>query len=341
MEFQPEIFMPHAKSPGHPADGVSGVSGADGADAATGGCSPEAATATACGVGGAPPGRGPLAAARVHDGVRTGVRFRNGVAYVPEDRSRGALVANSRTSEGYKLPVGKWLTCLVDATYNGIMTLAPSLKPSLQKMRSKATPELGNVRQATWRSMNAALGALEYPTKLVEATARFQTSPGGPMLSLVTAPHAVLIVGLHVRIDGEASEHCIMLSTLPEPHAPFGKMIDNHGEMKPVYIVANDRASKPAAARAFRTLVMQNPATKGCRTCCVDVSDVYQLVWPGAPIAVTPVQSATPMRPCSGCECPLPASAFSKTQLGKGTKRRCTECVRLADASACKRPCFP
>jgi hypothetical protein len=175
------------------------------------------------------------------------MRRRNGVEYAPAARRKGAIVAETRTGEGYQLPSGKKQTCLVDATYNAIMACDPSLGPSLPKMRSGAIPELGNELQATWASTNATLSKLEYPFKLVEATAQFKVE-GGPMLNVLKASNAVLVVGLHVVIDGKASEHAVMVSTLCEPHAPYGKMIDNHGKMKPVYIEAKDHENKRAAA---------------------------------------------------------------------------------------------
>ena len=92
-------------------------------------------------------------------------------------------------------------------------------------MVAKAVPTLGNVRQASWASMQAALAALQYPVALEEATARFMAA-GGPMLNMLRTKGAVLVVGLHVRIDGTAQQHCVMLSTLPEPHAPYGKLVD-------------------------------------------------------------------------------------------------------------------
>ena len=77
------------------------------------------------------------------------------------------------------------------------------------------------------------------------------------------------------------------------------------------------------------------------REFAVNISDVYELQSTLASVVPVEsiVESVVDMRPCSSCECPLPASAFSKTQLGKGTKRRCTECVQVqvAGASACKR----
>ena len=167
-------------------------------------------------------------------------------------------------------------------------------------MVAKAVPTLGNVPQASWASMQAALVALQYPVALVEATSRFMAA-GGPMLNMLRTKGAVLVVGLHVRIDGVAQQHCVMLSTLPEPHAPYGKLVDNHGQMRPVYLEAKDHASKPAAARAFRALVEQNPAARGCTELTVEPSDVYELVHVGggAPEATHASRCCQRRQPCS------------------------------------------
>ena len=303
---------------------------------------PGDALITACGDVGASGGgatdRVPLAEVPT---TRAAVRERDGILYTPSERERGALVAPSRTGEGYRLPCGNWQTCLVDATYNGIMTLAPCIEPSRARMVTQAVPKLGNVRQASWASMQAALVALQYPLALVEATARFMHD-GGPMLNMLRTRNAVLIVGLHVRIDGTAYQHCIMLSTIPEPQAPYGKMVDNHGHMRPVYLEEKDLSSKPAAARAFRDLVEQNPAARDCSELSVEPSDVYELVATPSPDHVlkqgnkrpaddTPISAKTPRlgdRVCAECKQMLPIEAFSKTQRkSNGAGARCRGCV--------------
>ena len=294
---------------------------------------PGDASITACGDGGASGGVAAEAEAAEVGPALTAMRRRDGVEYAPLERERGALVAPSRTGEGYKLPCGTGLTCLVDATFNGIMALAPSVKPSLARMVAKAVPTLGNVRQASWASMQAALVALQYPVALVEATARFMAA-GGPMLNMLSTKGAVLVVGLHVRIDGVAQQHCVMLSTLPEPHAPYGKLVDNHGQMRPVYLEAKDLASKPAAARAFRELIAQNPAARECTELIVESSDVYELVATGAGVKRPAEASVGPAkaprlgeRVCAACGRALPTEAFSKAQRAKGPNGCCRECV--------------
>ena len=326
-----------------PAAAAAAVDAADAAVAAPLG----AAFTSACGGVGAPPGgvatETPAAGMEAAEPESAELRLRNGVAYAPKKRERGALIAPSRTGEGHRLPSGTGLTCLVDATYNGIMTLAPSIAPSRQRMLKLAVPELGNVRQASWASTQAALRALGYSVALVEATARFNfKASGGPMLTLLRARRAVLVVGLHVRIDGVPNEHCVLLSTVAEPHAPHGKLIDNHGQMRPVYIEPKDFASKPAAARAFRTLIEQNPAARYCSELTVEVSDVYELVRLGGgapePPSKRPAGEALQgdakraraldgARLCAACGVTKPTNHFSKTQRAKGPSGRCRECV--------------
>ena len=189
--------------------------------------------------------------------------------------SKGAIVALTRTEEGYRLPSGKQLSCLPDAGYNAVKTLAFE-EASLQKLRKLSIPELGNVREASWASFSKALITLKYPFKLVEATSQFRVK-GGLMLNLLTAPSGVYLVGLCVIVDGKQNKHCVMLSTIAEEHAPFGKLIDNHSAMKPVYLEEKDRHNKTSAKTAWKKFVGQNPAVHNA-SFTVDPADVYALV---------------------------------------------------------------
>lgn len=197
-------------------------------------------------------------------------------------RKEGAILAPSRTGEGYQLPTGQQLSCKPDAAFNGIRVLAPEFKASLNRLRKIAIPELGSPeeRQASWGSLATALQALGYPFELVEATARFK-SAGGPMLNLLKAPPAVFLVSLCVTAGGKQNKHCVMLSTVPQkhaapPHAPFGKMIDNHGKMLPVYIQKKDLLGKKAARDAFLLFIGQNPAVHGTEF-TVTPAAIYEL----------------------------------------------------------------
>ena len=198
-------------------------------------------------------------------------------------RMRGAIIAADRSSEGFKIGTGTHQTCLVDAVFNGMRVLGFK-DASLSKMRSRAVPQLGNVRQASWDSVQKSLLSLGYLFSLVVSTHRFCGCTGGPMLALLNtrvSDPGVFIVGLHVIIDGNSdrsSEHAIMLSTIAEEHAPYGKLIDNHGKLKPVYLEKKDTQNKKKARAAFHKLIGQNPATHGCKSLCVTPSDVYQLV---------------------------------------------------------------
>ena len=140
-------------------------------------------------------------------------------------RKEGAIIAPSRTGEGYSLPAGNQLTCKADALFNGLVALGVA-DPSLPRIRSLSIPELGLNPMASWLSLAAAITTLGYPAKLEEATARFRTT-GGPLLNLLKADRGVYLVSLLVTVDNTANRHCIMLSTLREPHAPLGKLIDN------------------------------------------------------------------------------------------------------------------
>jgi len=191
------------------------------------------------------------------------------------DKRGGAIIAPSRTAEGYRLPTGAGQTCLVDAVYNGIRVLGGT--PSLDKMRSRAMPKLGEVLQASWKSIMTALVLLRTPYLMVEVTSQFAHVDGGPVLAMLRSTSRVFVARLCVTIEGAKSFHAIMLSTVPEEHAPYGKMVDNHGAMRPVYLEKGDARKPHSAKMALRTLVGQNPAVHG-RDFAVQTGDVYEIV---------------------------------------------------------------
>ena len=194
------------------------------------------------------------------------------------ERKYGAIVAPSRTGEGYKLPTGNWLTCVPDAGYNSLITLGFK-NASLQRLRTASIFKLGNdlERQASWSSLSDAFVKLEYPFKLVEATARFKCE-GGPLLNLLKASAGVYLVALAVTLDGKRSNHCVMLSTIPEKQAPFGKLIDNHSSMKPVYLEKKDVKGKEAAKNAWKDFLAQHPEVMKHANLAVEATSVYQIV---------------------------------------------------------------
>ncbi|KOO28149.1 hypothetical protein Ctob_009736 [Chrysochromulina tobinii] len=186
----------------------------------------------------------------------------------------GAIIAPSRKKEGYVLPVGNQLSCLVDALYNGLCTLGFD-SASLARLRKRAMPELGNDPMASWDSVIWALADLGYPYVLQESTSRFD-GKGGLMLNLLRAPAGVYLVSLQVIIDGKESKHGVVLSKLAEEHAPHGKLIDNHGKMQPCYLEAKDTNGKEAAKMAWKLFIGQNPATKE-RPFSVNPAQVFEL----------------------------------------------------------------
>lgn len=202
------------------------------------------------------------------------IKRRAGVEYAPSLRTSGAIVAPSRTDEQHRLPSGNQRTCLVDACFNAIKTLDPDSAVSLAKLRSAAVPRLGNVCEASWASMGNALVAQSAPFELQEATARFRTK-GGIMLNLLNAAPGVYVVSMLVTVSGEPNRHAIMVSTVAESHCPLGKMMDNGGAMRPVYIEGKDRLHKPAAKHAFKALFAQRV---GHADFAVEAAEVYELV---------------------------------------------------------------
>ena len=168
----------------------------------------------------------------------------------------GAIIAPSRKKEGYVLPVGNQLSCLVDALYNGLCTLGFD-SASLARLRKRAMPELGNDPMASWDSVIWALADLGYPYVLQESTSRFD-GKGGLMLNLLRAPAGVYLVSLQVIFDGKESKHDAVLSKLAVEHAPHGKLINNHGKMRPCYV----EARKQMARRRRRRRGSSSSATR-------------------------------------------------------------------------------
>ena len=97
------------------------------------------------------------------------------------------------------------------------------------------------------------------------------------MLNLLTAPSGVYLVALCVTVYGKQNKHCVMLSTIAEEHAPFGKLIDNHSAMKPVYLEEKDHEDQKSAKMAWKTFVGQNPAVRNT-SFGVNPGEVYALL---------------------------------------------------------------
>ena len=194
-------------------------------------------------------------------------------------RKTGAIIAPSRTAEGYTLPSGNQKTCTPDALYNGLLALGVEAcveGASLARLRTISIPKLGLDPMASWKSVSSALSTLGYPFVIEEATSRFK-GKGGPMLNLLRSQErGVYLVALLVTVDGVRNKHCVMLSTLRGKHAPSGKLIDNHGKMRPVYLEQKDTNGKDSAKKAWKVFVGQNPAVKG-RSFTVEPADVYEL----------------------------------------------------------------
>ena len=187
----------------------------------------------------------------------------------------GAIVAKTRTGEGYTLPCGNQRSCLPDALYNGLLNQGFE-GASLTKLRKLSMPELGNDRDASWKSTAETLLTLGYPFKIVEVTSQFNGS-GGTMLNLLKAEPGTFLVNVCVTVEGKKNAHCVMLSTIPEGNAPFGKLVDNHRAMKPVTLEQMDRRNKDMAKKAWKLFVGQNPSTHD-REFTITLSEVYELV---------------------------------------------------------------
>jgi len=192
-------------------------------------------------------------------------------------RTRGAIIAPSRTGEGFALATGRQESCLVDAVVDGMTILDANTDASLVKMRRLAIPELGNERQASWKTAKEAMLTLQLPFELHEATARFRSS-GAPMLNLLKAEPGVYIVGLDVGVRAAGVEkkyrHCVCLTTIATEHAPLGRLMDNNARTKPVYIESTDLVHKVPAKKVGRKLLQQSI---GHDDFSVNPMDVYHL----------------------------------------------------------------
>jgi len=191
----------------------------------------------------------------------------------------GAIFAPSRTSEGWSVPVGKQMSCLPDAAYNGMNEIGFS-DASLAKLRSASIPKLGNDPMASWTSVNFALDKHGYPFHLKERTSDFN-GKGGIMLNLLTSPPGhVFCVSLNVVVAGKINHHCVVFSTMKKRDSPFGKMIDNRAfPVVPMYLEKKDvrNVGKEAAKAVWKKFIGQNPATHG-HDFYINPSQVFELL---------------------------------------------------------------
>ena len=68
--------------------------------------------------------------------------------------------------------------------------------------------------------------------------------PAQPPPYLLRAPAGVYLVSLQVIFDGKESKHDAVLSKLAVEHAPHGKLINNHGKMRPCYVEARRQMAR-------------------------------------------------------------------------------------------------
>jgi hypothetical protein len=192
-------------------------------------------------------------------------------------RTRGAIIAPCRTGEGFVMATGRQESCLIDAVVDGMRILDANADVSLVTMRRLAIPELGNERQASWKTAKEAMLIMQLPFELHEATALFRSS-GAPMLNLLKAEPGVYIVGLDVGVRAAGVEkkyrHCICLTTIPTEHAPLGRLMDNSARTKPVYVEQTDLVHKGVAKKVWRKLLQQSI---GHDDFSVNPMDVYHL----------------------------------------------------------------
>ena len=192
----------------------------------------------------------------------------------------GASFTDSRDSEGFtpKIARVEKETCLVDATWNGVMLDDLSSGASHAKLVSHAIPDLGNVRQASWDSMNKALRDTGLPQyHLEDATDRFSNKKGGVLFHVLNAECGIFLVRLRMQIDGKPPRFHIVCWS-----ATHQKLIDNGGQ-RPLDIFTEDKAGPKAVGRAFRQLFGKHKVLKNIGSYSFDVTHVRELQRNGLP----------------------------------------------------------
>ena len=95
------------------------------------------------------------------------------------------------------------------------------------------------------------------------------------MLNLLKAAPGAYVAILRVTVENQPNRHAVLVSTIPEEHCALGKLVDNGGAMRPIYIEAKDTMHKPAAKHAFKSLLEQRV---GHTDFTAEVAEVYELV---------------------------------------------------------------
>ncbi len=181
----------------------------------------------------------------------------------------GAILAPTRTDEGFKLVTGNLQTCLADAVLHA-MLMHGVREDSIQKgrFRSLTVPQLGNNPQASWSTCQQAFLDLSIPFKL-ERVPTFFNVKGGPMLALIRETVGVFVVGLLVVVAGVENRHCVAFS------ASQCTFLDNASYTKPVRLEAGDGRGKDSAKAVFRFLIGQR-LPEGTQF-SVDIVDIWEL----------------------------------------------------------------
>jgi hypothetical protein len=184
-------------------------------------------------------------------------------------KTYGAILAPTRTGEGFKLIAGNLETCLADAVLHA-MLMHGVREDSIRKgrFRSLTVPQLGNDPQASWSTCQQAILDLSIPFKL-ERVPTLLTVKGGPMLALIRETVGVFVVGLLVVVAGVENRHCVAYS------ASKGTFLDNASYTKPVRLEAGDGRGKDSAKAVFRFLIGQR-MPEGTQF-SVNIVDIWEL----------------------------------------------------------------
>ena len=155
---------------------------------------------------------------------------------VPTSRRRARKRANV-------LPVGNQISPASLTRSTTACARSGSTAPLSHGSASAPCPSWATSR---WHRKTRSFGHSPTSATPTCSTSRFDGKGGqlNLLLNLLRAPAGVYLVSLQVIFDGKESKHDAVLSKLAVEHAPHGKLINNHGKMRPCYVEARKQMAR-------------------------------------------------------------------------------------------------
>ena len=139
------------------------------------------------------------------------------------------------------------------------------------RLLSKSIPDLGNDRDASVGSINAALRTMGLPYQLEDVSVQFMTEKPGPIYNVLNITVGGFVVRLRMQVDGKSPQfHTVCWGATQQ------KLIDNGGQ-EPLAIDSGDKAGPKPAKRAFRKLLDAHKQLKKEYKYDFDITNVYEL----------------------------------------------------------------